>query len=81
MTTNPPLAELVSVDGHTAQVRCPYCGGTHRHAHVERGHREHRAPGCPPDWPLPSTARATSHVFDVPQRATRPNGGLSKEDQ
>ncbi len=75
----PPAAELLSLDGHTATVRCPFCGGVHQHPRVERGARERRAPLC--GWHLTPEQRGAGYTFDIPLsgRATRPGQNTEEE--
>ena len=68
--TTPPLAQLVSVDGHTAKVRCPYCGSVHVHnvRTTELGQTEHRAPAC--GLTRSAADRATGYQFTTTKESS-----------
>ena len=59
--TAAPQAQVVAVHGRFIDVRCPYCGRTHRHAVIALGHAERFAPGC--GLYLSGDKRATGYRF------------------
>jgi len=48
MTTSPPAAKVLSIEGTRVRIRCPFCAGIHEHKirTAELGQTEHRAPAC-----------------------------------
>lgn len=63
---------VTSIRGRRVWVRCPYCQAVHVHDVIERGHTEHRAPGCDLYAPTTPEARAVGYLFRTTTERTAP---------